>query len=43
MGALSKLWNILKGSKGAQEDTAYISINELLHYVEQTVVTGTKQ
>ena len=38
MGPLSKLWNILEGAKGAEEDAVQISINDLLHYVEQTVL-----
>ena len=38
MGPLSKLWNILEGAKVAEEDAVQISINELLHYVEQTVL-----
>ena len=38
MGPLSKLWNILEGAKGAEEDVVQISINDLLHYVEQTVL-----
>ena len=38
MGLLSKLWNILEGSKWAEEDAVQISINDLLHYVEQTVL-----
>ena len=38
MGLLSKLWNILKGAKGAEADALQISINDLLHYVEQTVL-----
>ena len=37
-GPLSKLWNILEGAKGAEEDAIQISINDLLHYVEQTVL-----
>ena len=38
MGPLSKLWNILEGAKGAEEDAVKISVNELLHYVKQTVL-----
>ena len=38
MGPLSKLWNILEGAKGAEEDAVQISISDLLHYVEQTVL-----
>ena len=38
MGPLSKLLNILEGAKGAEEDAVQISINDLLHYVEQTVL-----
>ena len=38
MGPLSKLWNILERAKGAEEDAVQISINDLLHYVEQTVL-----
>ena len=38
MGPLSKLWNILEGAKGAEEDAVQISINDLLHYVEQIVL-----
>ena len=38
MGPLSKLWNILEGAKGAEEDAVQISIYELLHYTEQTVL-----
>ena len=38
MGPLSKLWNILEGAKGAEEDAVQISINDLVHYVEQTVL-----
>ena len=37
MGPFSKLSNILEGGKGAEEDAVQISINDLLHYVEQTV------
>ena len=33
MGPLSKLQNILEGSKVTEEDTVQISINDLLHYV----------
>ena len=32
-----KLQNIVEGTKGAEEDAAQISINDLLHYVEQTL------
>ena len=38
MGPLSKLWNILEAAKGAEEDAVQISINDLLDYVEQTVL-----
>ena len=38
MGPLSKLWNILEGGTGAEENAVQISINDLLHYVEQTVL-----
>ena len=38
MGSLSKLWNILEGAKGAEEDAFQISINDLLHHTEQTVL-----
>ena len=38
MGPLSKLWNVLEGEKGAGEGAVQISINDLLHYVEQTVL-----
>ena len=38
MGRLSKLWNILEGAKGAEEDAIQICINDLLHYVEQIVL-----
>ena len=38
MCPLSKLWNILERAKGAEEDAVQISINDLLHYVEQTVL-----
>ena len=38
MAPLSKLWDILEGAKGAEEDVVQISINELLHYVKQTVL-----
>ena len=38
MAPLSKLWDILEGAKGAEEDAVQISINELLHYVKQTVL-----
>ena len=38
MGPLSKLWNILERAKEAEEDAVQISINDLLHYVEQTVL-----
>ena len=31
MGNLSKLWNILEGAKGAEEDAIKISMNDLLH------------
>ena len=38
MGPLSKLWNVLEGVKGAEEDAVQISINDLHYYVEQTVL-----
>ena len=38
MGPLSKLWNIQEGEKGTEEDAVQISINFLLHYVQQTVL-----
>ena len=38
VGPLSKLWNILEGAKGVEENAVQISINDLLHYVEQTVL-----
>ena len=38
MGPLLKFWNILEGAKGAEEYAAQISIKDLLHYVEQTVL-----
>ena len=38
MGPFSKLSNILEGEEGAEEDAVQISINDLLHYVEQTVL-----
>ena len=38
MGPLSKLWNILEGAKGVEEDAVQISIIDLHHYVEQTVL-----
>ena len=38
MGPPSKLRNILEGAKGEEEDAVQISINDLLHYVEQTVL-----
>ena len=38
MGSLSKLWNILEGAKATEEDAVQISINDLLHYAEQTVL-----
>ena len=38
MGPPSKLWNILKGAKGEEEDAVQISINDLFHYVEQIVL-----
>ena len=38
IGPLSKLWNILEGAKGAEEDVVQIYINDLLHYVEQAVL-----
>ena len=38
MRPLSKLWNILEGAKWAEENTVQISINNLRHYVEQTVL-----
>ena len=37
MGPLSKLWIILERAKGV-EDAVQISINGLLHYIEQTVL-----
>ena len=37
MGPLPKLWNILEGAKGAEKYAVQISINDLLHNVEQTV------
>ena len=38
MGRLSKLWNILEGAKGEEEDAFQISTNDLLHHIEQTVL-----
>ena len=38
MGPLSKLWNILEGAKGAEKDAVQISVNDLLHYVEQAIL-----
>ena len=38
MSPLSKLWSILEGAKGVEEDDVQISINDLLHYVEQTAL-----
>ena len=38
MSRLSKLCNILEGAKEAEEDAVQISINDLLHYAEQTVL-----
>ena len=38
MDHLSKLWNILEGAKGAEENAVQISINDLLYYVEQTAL-----
>ena len=38
MNHLSKLWNILEGAKGAEENAVQISINDLLYYVEQTAL-----
>ena len=38
MGALPKLWNILERAKGTEKDAVQISINDLLHYVEETVL-----
>ena len=38
MDPLSKLQNILEREKGAEEDAVQISINDLLHYVEQPVL-----
>ena len=38
MSPLTKLWNILEEAKGPQEDVVQITINDLLHYVEQTVL-----
>ena len=38
MGPLSKLCNILEEAKGAEGDAVEISINDLLYYVEQTVL-----
>ena len=38
VGPLSKLWNILEATRGAEEDVVQISINDLLHYIEQTVL-----
>ena len=38
MGPLLKFWNILEGAKGVEEYAAQISIKDLLHYVEQTVL-----
>ena len=35
---LSKLWNILEAAKATGEDAVQISINDLLDYVEQTVL-----
>ena len=37
MGPLSKLWSILEGAKRTEDDVQ-ISINDLLHYVEQTAL-----
>ena len=38
MGPLSKLWNVLEGVKGAEENAVQISINDLHYYVEQAVL-----
>ena len=38
MGALPKLWNILERAKGTEKDAVQISITDLLHYVEETVL-----
>ena len=38
MGPLSKLWNILERAKVAEKDAVQISINDLLYYVEQSVL-----
>ena len=35
VGPLLKLWNILAGAKGWEDKAVQISINDLLHYVEQ--------
>ena len=37
-GPLSELWNILEGEKGTEEDAVQISMNDLLHYIEQTLL-----
>ena len=38
MGPLAKLWKILEDAKQAQGEAVQISVNELLCYVEQTVL-----
>ena len=38
MGPLSNLWNILEGAIGTEENAVEVSINDLLHYDEQTVL-----
>ena len=38
MGSLFKLWNILEEVKGVEGDAVQISINDQLHYAEQTVL-----
>ena len=35
---MSKLWNILEREKRAEEDAVQISIDDLFHYIEQTVL-----
>ena len=38
MGPLLNLWKILEGARRAEEDAARISINDLVHYVERTLL-----
>ena len=38
MGPLSKLWMITETAKGREEDQVMVSMEDLLSFVEQTIV-----